>query len=27
LIQAFKGHTVRCWLYQNSDGHQAPFQT
>lgn len=27
LIQAYKGHTVRCWLYQNSDGHQAPFQT
>jgi oligopeptide/dipeptide ABC transporter ATP-binding protein len=26
LIQVIKGHTVRCWLYQNTDGHQAPIQ-
>jgi oligopeptide/dipeptide ABC transporter ATP-binding protein len=27
LIKVKKDHTVRCWLYQNSDSHQAPFQT
>jgi len=26
LLQVEKGHTVRCWLYQNTDGHQAPIQ-
>lgn len=26
LIPIGKAHTVRCWLYQNTDGHQAPIQ-
>ncbi|MDX9851164.1 MAG: ABC transporter ATP-binding protein [Anaerolineaceae bacterium] len=26
LIKVRKGHTVRCWLYQNTDGHKAPIQ-
>ncbi len=24
LIEARPGHKVRCWLYQNADGHRAP---
>ncbi len=24
LIEPFSGHKVRCWLYQNDDGHVAP---
>jgi oligopeptide/dipeptide ABC transporter ATP-binding protein len=26
LMQVEKGHTVRCWLYQNDDSHLAPIQ-
>ncbi|MBW6474291.1 MAG: ABC transporter ATP-binding protein [Anaerolineaceae bacterium] len=26
LILIGKAHTIRCWLYQNTDGHQAPIQ-
>lgn len=26
LIPVGKARTVRCWLYQNTDGHQAPIQ-
>lgn len=25
LIDVKPGHKVRCWLYQNADGHRAPF--
>jgi len=24
LTEAAPGHLVRCWLYQNAEGHQAP---
>jgi oligopeptide/dipeptide ABC transporter ATP-binding protein len=24
LSEVAKGHSVRCWLYQNSEGHTAP---
>ncbi len=27
LIEVKPGHTVRCWLYQDADGHQAPLKT
>ncbi len=26
LIEIAKGHAVRCWLYQDSDGHSAPLK-
>ncbi len=26
LTEAAPGHLVRCWLYQNAEGHQAPLQ-
>ncbi len=26
LIEARPGHKVRCWLYQNADGHRAPLK-
>lgn len=26
LIQIGEGHKVRCWLYQNTDGHTAPLK-
>ncbi len=26
LKEAVSGHLVRCWLYQNADGHQAPLK-
>jgi oligopeptide/dipeptide ABC transporter ATP-binding protein len=26
LIQVGEGHTVRCWLYQDSDRHTAPLK-
>ena len=26
LAEAAPGHLVRCWLYQNAEGHQAPLQ-
>lgn len=27
LIPVGEGHIVRCWLYQNEDGHEAPLAT
>ncbi len=26
LTEAVPGHTVRCWLYENAEGHRAPLQ-
>lgn len=26
LIEVGEGHSVRCWLYQDADGHQAPLK-
>jgi oligopeptide/dipeptide ABC transporter ATP-binding protein len=26
LIEIARGHQVRCWLYQDGDGHQAPIK-
>ncbi len=26
LIETRPGHTVRCWLYQNAEGHRAPLK-
>ena len=26
LIEAVPGHTVRCWLYQDNEGHKAPLK-
>jgi hypothetical protein len=26
LISIKGHHTVRCWLYQDAEGHQAPFR-
>lgn len=26
LVEAAPGHLVRCWLYQNAEGHQAPLK-
>jgi oligopeptide/dipeptide ABC transporter ATP-binding protein len=26
LIEATPGHLVRCWLYQNAEGHEAPLK-
>ena len=26
LIEAAPGHLVRCWLYENADGHRAPLK-
>src|SRR5258708_15167328 len=26
LIEASSGHLVRCWLYQNAEGHRAPLK-
>jgi oligopeptide/dipeptide ABC transporter ATP-binding protein len=26
LAEAAPGHQVRCWLYQNAEGHQAPLK-
>jgi oligopeptide/dipeptide ABC transporter ATP-binding protein len=26
LISIDEGHTVRCWLYQDHDGHKAPLK-
>jgi oligopeptide/dipeptide ABC transporter ATP-binding protein len=26
LVETMPGHTVRCWLYQNADGHRAPLK-
>ncbi len=27
LVQLSKGHKVRCWLYEDSEGHRAPLKT
>jgi oligopeptide/dipeptide ABC transporter ATP-binding protein len=27
LAESAPGHLVRCWLYQNAEGHQAPLKT
>jgi oligopeptide/dipeptide ABC transporter ATP-binding protein len=26
LVENAKGHSVRCWLYQDSEGHSAPLK-
>jgi oligopeptide/dipeptide ABC transporter ATP-binding protein len=26
LLEIEKGHSVRCWLYQDAEGHQAPLR-
>jgi oligopeptide/dipeptide ABC transporter ATP-binding protein len=26
LVEVVKGHSVRCWLYQDSEGHSAPLK-
>jgi oligopeptide/dipeptide ABC transporter ATP-binding protein len=26
LVEVKPGHTVRCWLYQDTDGHSAPIK-
>jgi peptide/nickel transport system ATP-binding protein len=26
LIEAAPGHLVRCWLYQSTEGHEAPLK-